>query len=84
MTAPRRSTFGCSLPDAELERRCAEFDIHPTGPLPGRAGKKEIVLKELLRRIPWKPEYREADLNELIKPIYGDYCAIRRGCAGCA
>jgi tRNA pseudouridine13 synthase len=31
-----RSTFACSLPDAELERRCAVFDIHPTGPLPGR------------------------------------------------
>ena len=35
-----RSTFGCTLPDAELERRCAEFDIHPTGPLPGRTGRK--------------------------------------------
>ena len=34
-----RSTFSCSLPDAELERRCAEFDIHPTGPLPGRGGQ---------------------------------------------
>ena len=30
------STFPCTLPDEELERRCAEFDIHPTGPLPGR------------------------------------------------
>lgn len=35
-----RSTFPCSLPDPELERRCAEFDIHPTGPLPGREGKR--------------------------------------------
>jgi tRNA pseudouridine13 synthase len=26
------------LPDAALERRCADFDIHPTGPLPGRGG----------------------------------------------
>lgn len=33
-----RSTFSCSLPDATLERRCADFDIHPTGPLPGRGG----------------------------------------------
>jgi tRNA pseudouridine13 synthase len=33
-----RSTFACSLPDAALERRCADFDIHPTGPLPGRGG----------------------------------------------
>jgi len=35
-----RSTFSCSLPDEELERRCAEFDIHPTGPLPGRLRRK--------------------------------------------
>lgn len=35
-----RSVFPCRLPDPELERRCAEFDIHPTGPLPGRAGKR--------------------------------------------
>lgn len=33
-----RSTFPCRLPDPVLERRCAEFDIHPTGPLPGRGG----------------------------------------------
>jgi len=26
------------MPDEDLDRRCAEFDIHPTGPLPGRAG----------------------------------------------
>ena len=31
-----RSTFSCSLPDPVLEQRCADFDIHPTGPLPGR------------------------------------------------
>ena len=34
-----RSTFACVLPDAHLERRCADFDIHPTGPLPGRKSK---------------------------------------------
>ena len=31
-----RSVFPCTLPDAELVDRCDEFDIHPTGPLPGR------------------------------------------------
>jgi len=34
----KRALFSCSLPDAELDRRCAGFDIHPTGPLPGRGG----------------------------------------------
>jgi len=33
------SSFECRLPDADLERRCAEFDLHPSGPLPGRPGR---------------------------------------------
>lgn len=32
-----RSTFSVDRVDAELEQRCAAFDIHPTGPLPGGA-----------------------------------------------
>jgi len=34
------STFPCEMPDAELVRRCAEFDIHPSGPLPGGNGPR--------------------------------------------
>jgi tRNA pseudouridine13 synthase len=40
------STFPCSMPDPELSRRCNAFDIHPSGPLPGRgrsAGSGESV-----------------------------------------
>lgn len=33
------SLFACTLPDALLTQRCAEFDIHPTGPLAGSGGK---------------------------------------------
>ena len=33
--AGSRSTFPCPMPDPELTRRCAVFDIHPSGPLPG-------------------------------------------------
>lgn len=29
------SVFPCQMPDSELARRCDEFDIHPSGPLPG-------------------------------------------------
>ena len=36
----RRALFECTLPDESLDRRCAEFDIHPTGPLPGRGGMR--------------------------------------------
>jgi tRNA pseudouridine13 synthase len=33
-----RSLFTCDMPDTELSRRCEDFDIHPTGPLPGNEG----------------------------------------------
>jgi len=29
------SVFVAALPNAELEQRCSEFDLHPSGPLPG-------------------------------------------------
>lgn len=35
----RRPVFSCELPDETLERRCAAFEIHPTGPLPGKDGR---------------------------------------------
>jgi len=34
------SGFSCRMPDGELTRRCNEFDIHPSGPMPGRGGKQ--------------------------------------------
>jgi len=33
-----QSLFVCALPNMELDYRCDEFDIHPTGPLPGEGG----------------------------------------------
>jgi len=32
------SVFVCDDPDPDAQRRCREFDIHPTGPLPGEGG----------------------------------------------
>jgi tRNA pseudouridine13 synthase len=37
-----RSTFSCRMPDPELSRRCDEFDIHPSGPLPG-GGEMQVA-----------------------------------------
>jgi tRNA pseudouridine13 synthase len=37
-----RSTFSCQMPDPELSRRCDEFDIHPSGPLPG-GGEMQVA-----------------------------------------
>ena len=36
-----RSSFPCLMPDPVLTRRCEEFDIHPSGPLPG-SGEKQV------------------------------------------
>ena len=33
-----QSVFLCGLPAPDLERRCREFDIHPTGPMAGEGG----------------------------------------------
>ena len=34
------SLFVCAMPDPVLAQRCDEFDIHPTGPLPGSGGMR--------------------------------------------
>jgi len=36
------STFPCAMPDPVLTRRCEEFDIHPSGPLPGRGRSSQV------------------------------------------
>jgi len=48
-----RSTFSCSMPDKVLLQRCLEFDIHPSGSLPGRGdthirGESESIETEVL------------------------------------
>lgn len=35
-----RSVFAVGVPDEVLEARLAAFDIHPSGPLPGRGGQR--------------------------------------------
>lgn len=60
-----RSTFPCCLPDPVLERRCAEFDIHPTGPLPGRGGVvAERAAQALEREALLAQQGPEEDLGE--------------------
>ncbi len=39
-----RSVFAVGTPDAELEARLAAFDIHPSGPLPGRGGQRPTAV----------------------------------------
>lgn len=43
MLAGSRSRFAVDVPDAELERRCAEGDLHPSGPLWGRGADTDSL-----------------------------------------
>jgi biotin operon repressor len=46
--------------------------------LPVQRKKKDIVLEELLRRLPRRREYREPELNKFIEAVHPDFCTIRR------
>jgi len=46
--------------------------------LPAQRRKKDIVLEELLRRLPRRREYREPELNKFIEAVHPDFCTIRR------
>lgn len=50
------SVFVSNLPDETLEKRCAELDVHPTGPLCGRGDPRtQAEVLELEERVlaPW-------------------------------
>ena len=46
--------------------------------IPAQRRKKEIVFEELLKRLPRKKAYSEAELSLWLKAIHPDYCTIRR------
>jgi DNA-binding transcriptional ArsR family regulator len=56
----------------------AFFDGPRLVALPAQRRKKDIVLEELLRRLPRRREYREPELNQFIAAIHPDFCTIRR------
>ena len=56
----------------------AFFDGPRLRALPAQRRKKEIVLEEVLRRLPRRREYREPELNRFIEVVHPDFCTIRR------
>jgi hypothetical protein len=46
--------------------------------LPVQRRKLELVLEEMLRRIPRRREYTEAELNAFISVMFEDFCTVRR------
>ncbi|HTJ46022.1 MAG TPA: metalloregulator ArsR/SmtB family transcription factor [Kofleriaceae bacterium] len=56
----------------------AFFDGPRLRQMPVQRRKKEIVLEEVLRRIPRRKEYAEPELNRFIEVVFDDYCTVRR------
>jgi hypothetical protein len=46
--------------------------------IPAQRREKEIVVEEILRRIPRQEVYTERELSEMIEAIHGDFYTIRR------
>lgn len=81
VATPRRMRELTSEPPVDGETRQilrAFFDGPRLRALPVQRRKKELVLEELLRRIPRRREYPEVDLNAFIEVMFDDYCAVRR------
>ena len=56
----------------------AFFDGPRLVSIPVQRRKKDIVLEEVLRRLPRRREYREPELNKFIEVVHPDFCTIRR------
>ena len=54
------------------------FDGTRVVALPAQRRKKDLVLEEMLRRIPRRREYTEPELNAFISVMFEDFCTVRR------
>jgi hypothetical protein len=54
------------------------FDGPRLTALPAQRKKKQMVLEEILRRIPRRKEYEERELSRYIETIFQDFCTVRR------
>ncbi len=69
---------GAGLSDEKRKVLQTFFDGKRLLSLPVKRSKKEIVLEEVLRRLPRRKEYQERQLSKWIEAIHEDFCTIRR------
>lgn len=74
----RELATGAKVDDDTRDVLRAFFDGPRLIALPAQRRKKDIVLEELLRRLPRRREYREPELNQFIQATHPDFCTIRR------
>ncbi len=81
VTTPKRVkqlASSAAVDDDTREVLRAFFDGPRLRALPMQRKKKELVLEEVLRRIPRRKEYAEPELNRFIEVVFDDYCTVRR------
>ena len=54
------------------------FDGPRLRSIPAQRRKKQVILAELIRRLPRRREFVEADLNKFIEVMHADFCTLRR------
>jgi biotin operon repressor len=81
VTTPKRVKELASTAAIDADTRDvlrAFFDGPRLRALPMQRKKKELVLEEVLRRIPRRKEYAEPELDRFIEVVFDDYCTVRR------
>src|SRR5262245_36350290 len=79
VSSPKRVRELATTADVDEQTRGvlrAFFDGPRLLALPAQRRKKDIVLEEVLRRLPRRREYREPELNRFIEAVHEDYCTI--------
>jgi len=72
--------FADDDPRSSEERKVLRtfFDGPRLVAMPAPRKKKQMILEEILRRIPRRKEYEERELSRYIETIFEDYCTVRR------
>jgi len=72
--------FADDDPRSSEERKVIRtfFDGPRLVAMPAPRKKKQMILEEILRRIPRRKEYEERELSRYIETIFEDYCTVRR------
>ncbi len=66
------------LPDEKRKVLQSFFDGPRLLRIPAQRRKREVILEEILRRLPRRREYREKELSRWIGAIHPDFCTLRR------
>ena len=78
VVADKKSTSKLTAGDQRAKVLATFFEGEKVLALPTKRSKKNIVIEEILRRLPRAETYTERQLNRLITRHHEDFCTIRR------